>query len=665
MDASTELTLQIGGVAPNLLRELSGIYPTFVSAFKELISNAYDADATLVTVRFSPDLSTITVEDNGAGMTPFEFQNEYLRIGGGAQNRAGDVTAAARRPIGRKGIGFLAAARYCRLVEIHSHADKESRFVSNVVLDLRPGAPEPRQILFFQGPFAPVLAPYVSIQSVRCGAVALVPVDYRQNGTSIELSRKAWSKFRGQILSIQYSVNCRKVDWQATIDYRYLLCLEDALNLETLKDFCRVRLVPHTDPGRPHFTRVKLHPHEFIQRELMAPQRRGRVRNMASASELDRFLWHLSRSVPVSYSLSPQELEYYDLKSLAFPISPTPFTIKVTDADNETYELRRPLLGDMHADLGQSTLVRQRVHVESDGLAAQGYLLGFPRPVFPAELRGIAIRVRGVEIGRPGFLGMEDDLPVKYRSFLNHVIGEIIVTEGLDAISAIAPGRAGFYTDSAQFQALRRHLVGDGEMEQGALGQVLKQLREQHSVESSAARIVQEAKRRRAAFLDVSQALTGLSIGSRYSRALRRLFSRTDIVADGLGRVPEHQTLLPGTVGTFSLELSDLGEEEYDLDVEHGVVLLNRNSDMWASSLYVLGRDFEISLRDGKPNDPMCEIDLVTNTILINWMHPTRGKMGDATFVKSVLSWRIAYLAADGDVDLMMNLAHHLLSFTG
>jgi hypothetical protein len=37
--------------------------------------------------------------------------------------------------------------------------------------------------------------------------------------------------------------------------------------------------------------------------------------------------------------------------------------------------------------------------------------------------------------------------------------------------------------------------------------------------------------------------------------------------------------------------------------------------------------------------------------------------MGDTMFVKSALSWRIAYLAANGDVDLMMNLAHRMLSF--
>lgn len=56
MDATVDLTLQIGGIAPNVIRELSGVYPTFVSAFKELVSNAYDADATQVAIQFSPGL---------------------------------------------------------------------------------------------------------------------------------------------------------------------------------------------------------------------------------------------------------------------------------------------------------------------------------------------------------------------------------------------------------------------------------------------------------------------------------------------------------------------------------------------------------------------------------------------------------------------------------
>ena len=665
--------LQLSGMAPNVIRELSGIYPTFVSAFKELVSNAYDADATLVTIRFSSDLSTITVEDNGAGMTPFEFQDEYLRIGGSVQGRDEDLTAGGRRPIGRKGIGFLAVARYCRQVEVHSHVDRVVTFCESVVLESQSSLPEPRRILFFQGTFALTLATFTTVRAVWCGAVELTPAEYVQDGLTIELSAGAWQKFRGQTLIIQYTVDCRAVDVQATIDYDYLLGLKDDRNLETLQDFCRIRLVPSTDTTKPApsagsgqaFTLVTLHLREFVQRELQAPQRRGRVRNVASANGLDRFLWHLSRSVPVFYELSSQELERYGLEALAIPISLTPFVIRVTDTANGSRELKRPLLANMNiAGLDNPTLVRQPVRIESGGLVAQGYLLGFSQPVFPAEMRGIAIRVRGVEIGSPNFLGVENDLPVKYRPFLNQVIGEVIVTDGLDAIGAIAPGREGFYAENARFQGLRRHLIGDGMVEFGVLGQVLERLREQSSVESSAKRIVQEARRRREAFLDVSHAVTTLSINSRYGRVLRRLFSRSDIVADGLCRAPEYEVSLPATIGDCTVELSDSAEEDFQIDMKCKVVRLHRNAGTWNQPLYMLNRDFAVSLRDGEPGDPVCEIDFSTDTIYLNWMHPTRAKMGDTLFVKSALFWRIAYLAADGDVDLMMNLAHRLLSFS-
>ena len=54
------------------------LYEQSIELIRELVNNAYDADATLVTIHLSPDLSTITVEDNGLGMTPFEFQSSVL-----------------------------------------------------------------------------------------------------------------------------------------------------------------------------------------------------------------------------------------------------------------------------------------------------------------------------------------------------------------------------------------------------------------------------------------------------------------------------------------------------------------------------------------------------------------------------------------------------------
>jgi len=661
---STDLALQLSGVAPNVIYELSGIYPTFVSAFKELVSNAYDADANLVTIHFSSDFSVITVEDDGIGMTPFELQTEYIRIGGSMQRKGEDMTRNGRRPIGRKGIGFIAVARYCHKVEVYSHTDREVVFCEDVLLQSQSSRKKTRRVSFFQESLAPAMAPFTTVQSLRCGSVELTSDEYKQDGLEVELSAEAWNKFYGQQLTVRYTVDTRQVDTQVVIDYDYLLSLKDDHNLETLQDFCRVHLAPHNASTGLRFTRVSLHLHEFVQRELQAPRRRGRVRNLASGSGLHRFLWHLSRNIPVSYNMSPQDLEQCGLKSLTKPISPTPFTVKIVDTNNEIRELKRPLLEVMNTDSqGQSILTKETICIESNGLVAHGYLMGFSQAIFPAELRGIAIRVRGVEIGHPNFLGIENDLPAKYRPFLSQMMGEIIVTKGLDAISAIMPGREGFYAENIQFQTLYRHLVGDGAAELGVLGQILDKVYEQYRVASSVARLIQETQQHRQAFLDVSQALTALSIGSHYGRPLQHLFTRSDIEANGLSHIPEYHTQLPSTVGSYKLEFSDLTEIDYELDIEQKIVQLNPGADMWDSSLYILGRDFTVSLRNGRQNDPLCEIDFSTDTIYLNWMHPTRNKMGDTMFVKSALFLRIAYLAASGDVDLMMGMTHHLLSF--
>src|SRR5690242_16480575 len=88
--------LKLGGISPNIIHELSGVYPNFVKAFKEVITNSYDADATRVKVTISPDFQIITILDNGCGMSPFEFQDEYLRIGSSINNQQRDFTGSGR-----------------------------------------------------------------------------------------------------------------------------------------------------------------------------------------------------------------------------------------------------------------------------------------------------------------------------------------------------------------------------------------------------------------------------------------------------------------------------------------------------------------------------------------------------------------------------------------
>src|SRR5436189_2221134 len=117
--------MPLGGIDPSVLRELSGVYKPFVKAFKELVSNAFDADADRVRVAFADDFSSVTVTDDGQGMTPFEFRNDFARIGGGSRRWAGDRTRKGRLRIGSKGIGFLALARYCDQLVVESGADRQ------------------------------------------------------------------------------------------------------------------------------------------------------------------------------------------------------------------------------------------------------------------------------------------------------------------------------------------------------------------------------------------------------------------------------------------------------------------------------------------------------------------------------------------------------------
>src|SRR5260370_17690477 len=112
--------MALGGIDPSILRELSGVYKPFVKAFKELISNAFDADADNVEIQLADDFSSVTVTDDGPGMTPFKFRNDFTRIGGGSRRWAGDKTRKGRLRIGNKGIGFLALARYCDRLTVES-----------------------------------------------------------------------------------------------------------------------------------------------------------------------------------------------------------------------------------------------------------------------------------------------------------------------------------------------------------------------------------------------------------------------------------------------------------------------------------------------------------------------------------------------------------------
>lgn len=119
-------------VDTHLFRELGELLVGRDStALIELIKNSYDADATKVIVHGKSlnDLinGTITISDNGTGMTRFQFVQGFLRIASRLKNTGERKSIKLRRRYtGAKGIGRLAAHKLAKHLEIESIPYSES-----------------------------------------------------------------------------------------------------------------------------------------------------------------------------------------------------------------------------------------------------------------------------------------------------------------------------------------------------------------------------------------------------------------------------------------------------------------------------------------------------------------------------------------------------------
>ncbi len=89
------------------------MYSTLPPAIAELISNAYDADAAEVKVKLTETASgpsSISVTDDGHGMSAVDIQEKFLVIGRNRRQKEGDkpTTRFKRLATGKKGLGKLA-----------------------------------------------------------------------------------------------------------------------------------------------------------------------------------------------------------------------------------------------------------------------------------------------------------------------------------------------------------------------------------------------------------------------------------------------------------------------------------------------------------------------------------------------------------------------------
>ena len=111
-----------------------------VAALFELVKNGYDADATEVSVHFenvtkTETKQTITVQDNGHGMTTNDIHDRWMVIGTDDKER-NEFTRNGRKMIGNKGVGRFSTEKLAHNVTLVSRPiDKQEKSTLKVNWD--------------------------------------------------------------------------------------------------------------------------------------------------------------------------------------------------------------------------------------------------------------------------------------------------------------------------------------------------------------------------------------------------------------------------------------------------------------------------------------------------------------------------------------------------
>ena len=105
------------------------LYAESIELIRELVNNAYDADATEVDVKLTDEF--IEVRDNGTGMDR-EGLKQYFNIGSPEKTARGKSSVFHRDLIGQFGIGKFASLSACQRFEVHT---QRGDFAARVIFD--------------------------------------------------------------------------------------------------------------------------------------------------------------------------------------------------------------------------------------------------------------------------------------------------------------------------------------------------------------------------------------------------------------------------------------------------------------------------------------------------------------------------------------------------
>jgi len=396
-------------VGSQILEHLSkGIYSNPARAIKELINNAFDANATKVIVRAKPEFDTFEISDNGEGMNYEDFNENFLFISRSNKRDKGNFTPKPlERPvIGRVGIGFVAVSQICNKMTVIS-----SKRNQNFKLEAEIDFSKFRKIEHKKKDF-------------------------------YDLSEIKFSNYREE-----KNAHYTKVILTGLLnDFKELL--ED-------KDIKK-------EEG------IEIHSFDGLKFEQIIDQIEKKKLDLSKNIGLYwQTVLEIANTVPVRYldkgpiRVSPKN--YNDFEKELRAIDGLKDYIKKLNfsVDFDGIELKKPILVPNEEDIIKKDddfniyLFNDIIKFEDGSvLKFKGYIYNQKRSIYPSQLRGIIIRIKSVAIG-----GIDPDfLSYMYaeKMFLPWTFGEIYVEEGLE--DAMNINRSSFTITHPHYRKLRNRL---------------------------------------------------------------------------------------------------------------------------------------------------------------------------------------------------------------
>ncbi len=339
-------------VSSEILKHISaGIYRSPGGAIKELVSNAFDADATRVAITTNwPSFDIITCRDNGSGMTQEKFQRIMTREIGDSDKRSktDDVTNLGRPIIGWLGIGMLGVAQICHEFNVISHhQETQTAFSAKIRLaDFRPGE------------VSDISPDRVSRRAIDVGQFTIEAIEYEPDnaGTYVIASD----------MRLAFIRKFRETSGKDPLPSKFSVFLEKihrARSVKALSDYWQMVWelavacpIPYINGGPFDWDKIKVE------------------------SKLKKRLIDLQQS----------------LKTYDFEVVVDGLSLRKPNR----YPLVRPELSKQHQTTGKLFSIDEDVKVSGQTFKLSGYIYLQNSPAIePMELRGLLVRIRNIAIG--------------------------------------------------------------------------------------------------------------------------------------------------------------------------------------------------------------------------------------------------------------------------